>query len=103
MCYMLRVFLSCCAWSRLTCHRWGGFKDIAWKDFVEDIMKSEGSLSTTAGSLSLGAAFGGKSRDADGSVDRVPDPPEALKKWLLTLKLKNVAAGVDFIYSLRVH
>ncbi|KAL1528754.1 hypothetical protein AB1Y20_010085 [Prymnesium parvum] len=93
--------IACAYGTGLPDRKWGGFKDIAWKDFVEDIMKSEGSLSTTAGSLSLGAAFGGKSRDADGSVDRVPDPPEALKKWLLTLKLKNVAAGVDFIYSLR--
>ena len=63
---------------------------------------AEGSAKTTAGSVSIGGAFGGKSRDEDGTIDRVPDPPETLKKWLLTLKRKNSAAGIDMLYNLRV-
>jgi len=81
-------------------HKWGGCKEVAWMDFVEDVMKAEGSAKTSVTSLAMGA-FGGKSRDEDGTVDRVPDPPETLKKWLLTLKRKNACAGVDTLFNLR--
>ena len=46
-------------------------------------------------------ARAGKTRDADGTVDRVPDPPEALNKWLLVLKLKNKSAMIDIPGILR--
>lgn len=43
-----------------------------------------------------------KTRDTDGTVDRVPDPPEALKKWLLLLKMKNTSAGIGLAEMLRL-
>jgi len=82
-------------------HKWGGLKEVAWMDFVEDISKAEGSASTTVGSASIGGAFGGKSRDEDGTIDRVPDPPEALKKFLIVFKKKNFSAGIDLLGALR--
>mmetsp|Transcript_9030 Transcript_9030/g.20195 ORF Transcript_9030/g.20195 Transcript_9030/m.20195 type:complete len:269 (-) Transcript_9030:589-1395(-) len=81
--------------------KFSGCVEVAWKDFCEDVSKAEGSGATTAGSLSLGGAFGGKSRDADGTMDRVADPPEMLKKWLLTIKLKAASLSIDLIFSLR--
>jgi len=82
-------------------HKWGGFKEVAWMDFVEDVTKMEGSAATSVGSVSIGGAFGGKSRDEDGTIDRVPDPPEALKKFLLVFKRKNFNAGIDVMGALR--
>ena len=35
-------------------------------------------------------------------MDRVADPPEMLKKWLLTIKLKAASLSIDLIFSLRV-
>jgi len=76
-------------------YKWGGHVEVAWMDFAEDVSKAEGSGATDTSS------YGGKTRDEDGTVDRVPDPPEALKKWLLVLKLKNKAAMVDLPGTLR--
>jgi len=75
--------------------KWGGHTEVAWMDFAEDVSKAEGSGATDASS------FAGKTRDADGTVDRVPDPPEALNKWLLVLKLKNRSAMINLPSTLR--
>ncbi len=37
----------------------------------------------------------GKTRDEDGTVDRVPDPPDHLKFWLLVLQLKIKVEEID--------
>ena len=45
----------------------------------------------------LEGAEGQKTRDTDGTIDRVPDPPESLKKWLILFKMKNESAGIGLI------
>ena len=42
----------------------------------------------------------GVNRDEDG-VDWVPDPPEALRKWLLLLKMENESKGIGLFEILR--
>ena len=39
-------------------------------------------------------------RDEDG-IDWVPDPPEALRKWLLLFKMQNQSKGIGLFQSLR--
>ena len=62
-------------------------------DFCEDVSKAEG-----FGSAHSAGVAG---RDDDGTIDLVPDPPEAMKKWLLVLKLKNKQAGIDMYETFR--
>jgi len=80
--------------------KWGGNTEIAWMDFCEDISKVDGNAATMSLESAMGA-YGGKSRDADGTIDRVPDPPEKLLKWLLVFKAKNKSAGIDLMFNLR--
>jgi len=83
-------------------HKHGGFRAIAWKDFCEDIEKAAGSGMADSGSINLGGLTGGKTRNEDGTLDRVDDPPDEILKWLLAMKLKcKTISGVDLVYSMR--
>lgn len=69
---------------------------VAWCDFVEDVMGAEGNANADPNAVSFGGGMNdGKSRDLDGTVDRVPDPPETLKPWILVLSQKVKAEGID--------
>ena len=82
-------------------HKMGGFKEVGWLDFVEDVNKIDCEVPSSVAAY-LNATFGGDSHDGRGGIDLVPDPKEALKKWLLTLKCKNQRNGIDLMYNFRV-
>jgi hypothetical protein len=53
------------AGSQQSAHRrHGGFREVAWKDFCEDIAKTVGSGQSDSNSMSFGGLAGGKTRDA---------------------------------------
>ena len=47
--------------------------------------------------LGRGNKLGGKSRDADGTIDRVRDPPKELLPTLFAVKMQSEAYNVDLI------
>ncbi len=58
----------------------GGKELVAWCDFVEDVMGAAGSANADPNAATFGTGMNsGKTRDEDGTVDRVPDPPDHLK------------------------